>query len=358
MEEYLKTLVSFHPVSSDQAAVLRLLQYVQKHLDTAGLRTELLTHNGVHSLYASTTSKKHTKLLLQGHVDVVPGGNAFKTTEDSYEGRGTFDMLFAVACYMKLVDDLAGKLDKLDLGIFLSGDEELGGDKGTEAFLEDGYSTDISILPDAGTEYGTLSSGAKGLYELRIQINGKAHHASRPWEGDGAAAKLVHFLHDAEKIFDASMHENTTMTVATLRAGEAMNVGPSTAETVIDIRYTDKADKSRVDAELAKLLQKYDGQITETLHGDDYQIDTSNPLVKQFIGLYEQQIGKKVELQIAHGSSDARFLVSRGIPALMWRPDGGGAHSDNEWVSREGTELFYRLLKDYVLKTAVIGENL
>ncbi len=353
MEDHLKTLVGFYPVSTHQDAVLSLLQYAKEHFDRAGLHTELLTYDGVHNLYASTTGKKHTKILLQSHVDVVPGGNAFRATDDRYEGRGTFDMLFAVACYMRLVDELGSELMKLDIGIFLSGDEELGGNKGVEALLNDGYTADICILPDAGDGYGKLSTGAKGLHELKVRINGQSHHGSRPWEGDGAAIKLAHFLTEAEAIFDTSDHDNSTMTVATLAAGDAGNRGPAYADAGLDIRYKNKADLARIQHALQALLEKYNGAIIETLEGDDYQLDMTNPLVRQFLEMYEEQVGKSIQFITAPGSSDARFLTPRGIPALMWRPDGFGAHGDNEWVSRSSLDAFYTLLKNYTRKIAM-----
>ena len=349
MDEYLKALVNFYPVSSNQDAVSALLRYAKERFERAGLQTELLTYDGVHNLYASTAGKKHVRVLLQSHIDVVPGeSQPFKMTEDSYEGRGTFDMLFAAACYFKLLDDLGGKLDQLDLGFYLSGDEELGGDKGVKAFLDAGYTADVVVLPDAGTEYGTLCRGAKGVYEPTIRIHGKSHHGSRPWEGDGAASKLVHFLSEAEELFDTTSRENTTMTVAKLTAGDAGNRGPAFADVSLDIRYKDKADLARTKDGLKALLSKYDGEITEELDGDDYQLDMSLEPVQRFLKMYKDQIGKEIELFTAPGSSDARFFISQHTPVIMWRPDGGGAHGDNEWISRESTEMFYRLLKDYV----------
>lgn len=353
MEEYLQKLVSFYPVSSDQQAVLQLLQYAEARFKHAGMHTEMLTYNGVHNLYASSTGKKHTKVLLQAHVDVVPGENQpFKETEDSIEGRGSFDMLFAAAAYLQLVGDLADKLSGLDIGIYLSGDEELSGEHGVKAFLEDGYAADVCILPDAGDGYGTLSIGAKGIHELKVRIHGKAHHGSRPWEGDGAAAKLVHFLADAEKIFDASSRDNSTMTISTINAGDVGNRGPACADANLDIRYKDKADLARIRAELDRLLARYTGEVLESLDGDDYQLDMTQPPVKTFIDMYEKQVGAPVQLFTAPGSSDARFFTKYGTPVIMWRPDGGGAHGDSEWVSRESMHMFYNLLKEYVLAVA------
>jgi len=35
--------------------------------------------------------------------------------------------------------------------------------------------------------------------------------------------------------------------------------------------------------------------------------------------------------------ADSAFLAAAGIPTVLYRPEGDGAHADTEWVSRCGT---------------------
>lgn len=358
MEQHLKNLVDFYPVSSNQANVRRLLQYVKDCIEPHGLQVELLQKNGINSLYASTSKSKHCKILLQAHIDVVPAENQpFKAEAGKYYGRGVYDMLFAAAAYLTLFDELGHNLEKYDIGLMLSGDEEVGGFNGVLPFLEEGYTTDICILPDAGNNFGGLNVAAKGISTHTIRIHGKSHHGSRPWEGDGAGAKLLHFLSETESIFDTSDRSNSTLTIATLNAGSADNQGPPYADATLDIRYKDIDDLKRIKRELDKLLKKYDGEVLKLIEGDDYQLDLLNPHVKNFTALYEKHLGEPVEFTKAYGSSDARFFSARNIPVIMLRPDGGGAHGDNEWLSVESTSKFYELLKEYVQEAATIGDN-
>jgi len=303
-------------------------------------------------LYASTTGSKHSKVLLQGHVDVVPGKQPFREAEGKLYGRGVFDMLFATASFMQLIDDIGPDLEKYDLAIMLTGDEEHGGMSGVAKILDDGYTTDVCILPDAGDGFGTLSVGAKGVYHAKIKINGQSHHGSRPWEGDGAAAKLVEFLAQLSLLFDTSDRDNSTLTISMLQAGETLNQGPSSAVAGIDIRYKNRNDLERITKGLKQLLKEFNGDI-EYLHtGSNFQLDTDNPLVRQFIELYQSEIGREVTFMRAHGSSDARFFSEKNMPVIMLRPDGGGAHGDNEWLSATSYERFYTLLKKYTLVSA------
>lgn len=351
-EQLLETLVGFESQTDNHKVVKQLIDFVSSYLEERGLKTTYLEYDGVPNLYATTSGGKSSRLLLQGHVDVVPGKQPFKNEGDRFKGRGVYDMLFGTAAFLELVDELKDDLDQYDLAILLSGDEEHGGLSGVNKVLADGYTTDVCLLPDAGNGFGSMSVGAKGVYHAAIRLKGRAHHGSRPWEGDGAANKLVDFLGELRGIFDATSKDNSTMTISVLKAGEALNQGPAEAECGIDIRYTNKQDLNRIEKSLNALLKKYDGEVIHLHTGSDFQLDTSHLDVAKFIELYEKAAGKQIEFVRAHGSSDARFFSERNIPVIMIRPDGGGAHGDDEWISKESFNEFYKLLKQYVTTIA------
>lgn len=352
MQNYLEPLINFYPVSSDQSRVKALLEHAKKICDEAGLYTDLYEQSGVYNLFAAPKQTKHVTVLLQSHVDVVPAQDQpFRVADGRYYGRGTFDMLFATASYLRFITENKDKLSALDFGIFLSGDEELSGAHGVKYFLDQGNTADICILPDAGTHLGVMNVAAKGINVTRVKITGQAHHGSRPWEGDNATHKLIHFLAEVEQLFDHSDHDNSTMTISILKAGEADNQGPKEAEATLDIRYKDKTDLTRIQLGINKLLSKYNGEIVDQLRGDDYQLDMANPLVQSFVALYQDHIGRPIETMTAPGSSDARFFSAKNIPVIMLRPQGHGAHGDNEWLSIDEAEKFHAIMSDYILKT-------
>lgn len=354
MLDYLEKLISFYPVSDDTASVKDLLTYVQKHFESRGLICTLHCYKGMYSLYASPSGNKHARVLLQAHVDVVPGEQKFTIKNDKCYGRGSYDMLFGTAAFMQLVDELAETISQYDIAVMLSGDEEKGGFNGVKALInEAGYSADVCILPDAGEGFGALNIAAKGVYQPTIMIHGRSHHGSRPWEGDGAASKIVFFLNELEKVFDKSDRSASTMTISRLQAGgNTLNQAPSKAETSLDIRYKDKQDLERIKIDINGLILKYDGEITSEATASDYQLDQSNHYVTKFIEMYEKHIGYAHRPTKAYGSSDARYFTEKGIPVIMLRPDGGGAHGDEEWISISSLDKFYSLLTEYVTVVA------
>jgi succinyl-diaminopimelate desuccinylase len=356
--EYLQTLIEFYPATNQQAHVRELLEYCAHELDQSGSFKDVKIHeiNGVHSLTASTQGTQKPKVLLQAHVDVVPADESSRSVKQlspaEIGGRGVYDMLFGAACYLYFVQQHRDELSKLDFGLMLTGDEEAGGFDSAESLIKLGYCGDVCILPDAGNGFGDLSVAAKGIYNFDFMVNGKAHHGSRPWEGDNAADKLVRALTDLGVVFDASSRQNSTLTISRLEAGDADNKGPGLAKARLDIRYKDQADLKRIKDELEKLYKKYDAEALNLTYGSDYQLDIDVPLVRSFVELYAEHVGKAVTFSQAYGSSDARFFAEAGVPVIMLRPEGSGAHADDERVNVNEIEKCYKLIEDYLMRVA------
>lgn len=353
MLDELQTLINFHPSTNEQHSVATLLDYVEGKLRLKGMETERFIHEGIHSLYASTHGQKHARVMLQGHIDVVPGGEDFSQHGDTIYGRGCYDMLFGAASFISLIENV-NDISQYDISILLTGDEEIGGLNGTKAVLDTaGYTCDVCILPDAGDALGTMSVAAKGIYQLQLRANGRSHHGSRPWEGDGAANKLLSFLAELSTAFDPSSRDNSTFVVSQLQAGNtALNQGPSEAFAGIDIRYKNADDFARIRQIISELLQQYGIDILHEEVGRNFALNTEAPLVQQFVGVYKSHMGRPIEFTKAHGSSDARYFDDIGIPVVMFRPDGGNAHGDGEWLSYESWQKFHTILEHYVLETS------
>jgi succinyl-diaminopimelate desuccinylase len=353
---HLSKLVSFYPMSKEQNNVLEALKYCQKIFIQNNLHAEIHTHNHVHSLYASTNSTNKPRVLLHGHVDVVPAmanQRNIKTIKHKAYARGVYDDLFATAIYLSLTEDLKNELPGLDLGIMLTGDEELGGFSGTNYFVQKGYLPEICVMPDAGEGFGDLNVGCRGIYNFKVTVAGKSHHGSRPWDGDGAANKLVLLLNEIISLTKNTPEDRFTVSLTILEGGDSMNKAPSLSSAQIDIRYQTEKDLQNIKEKLAPLLKKYNGKISNLSAGPAFNLNLEEPLVKDFLNLYEEKAGK-ITLSKTTGSSDARFFAAKNIPVLMFRPEGGDLHGDNEWLNTEELQKTYNLIKEYLIKVAKI----
>lgn len=73
--------------------------------------------------------------------------------------------------------------------------------------------------------------------------------------------------------------------------------------------------------------------------------DENNVYVKHLKTSIEKITGSKAEMLQLHGASDVRFYEQMGVPAVCFGLHGGGQHSDEEWVEKEGIQTYYEILK-------------
>lgn len=353
----LTELVSFKPITEYKQNTRKLLLSVQHELVDLGMKTKLSSSNGFYSLVAGTRSTKHSKVLLQGHIDVVPAdGSMFEVKQngDRLYGRGVCDMLFATSIYICMLRELQAKksLQDLDLGIMLTSDEEIGGYNGVGRLFKD-YSCEVCILPDAGgpTEINTK---AKGVLQLSIILTGKAGHAGRPYEYDNPIIKAANFVLALNNKFPNTMREDTVCSISMISAGKAPNQVPSDATVTIDIRFASKDNPHDLVKDIEKIAKKHDGTVKTMCLDDGYDIDINDPFVKRFLDLYTKKTGLNATPIQVPGSSDARFIASKNIPVIMLRPAAGGMHADNEYLSIESFVQFSEVIKTYVLTEAKV----
>jgi len=346
----LKTLISFRSITSDQNSVTKLLQYVQAELIKLNMHTSLIEHGGYNSMIAGTKSLTKSKLLLQAHVDVVPAPSSMFTTKIKDEkmfGRGTYDMLFGVAVYIVMLRNLnnSGKLHDLDIGVMLTGDEEIGGFNGVGEIIQN-YKCNVCLLPDAGRP-DEISIEAKGVLELEIICKGKSGHASRPYEYDNPIIKLTKIINELARKFPNSSKNKTTCSITKLSAGETLNQVPDTASVSIDIRYIPKNNSDELQQVIENIAIKYDGHVNQLVCEPSFNIDIKNKYIRLYRDIHQQVTGRKMTSMKSSGSSDARFLSSLGIPVIMTRPDGGGLHGPNEYISLSSLTEHYSVVEKY-----------
>ena len=140
------------------------------------------------------------RLVLSGHVDVVPPGDPGTWTVDPWGadvrdgrlyGRGACDMKGGVASILGAVRSLrdAGSLDSLggELVVAFVPSEEDGG-QGTLAAIRAGATGDMAIITEpSGLDLVVAHAGA---ITFRLTVPGRAAHASRRTEGVSALDNL------------------------------------------------------------------------------------------------------------------------------------------------------------------------
>ncbi len=137
-------------------------------------------------------------LMLNGHVDVVPTGDANAWIDPPYAaevrngrmfGRGTCDMKAGVVANMFAVQAIQNAGVKLRGDLLLAsvlGEED--GGLGTYATLQRGWTADACVISEP-TELDIIPANS-GALTFRLRVHGKATHAARRTEGTSAIEKF------------------------------------------------------------------------------------------------------------------------------------------------------------------------
>ena len=186
-------------------------------------------------------------ILLSGHLDVVPADDDGWQTDPwrlrreggRLHGRGAVDMKGFLAMALAQAPEFQTRADALSEPLYLAFtfDEEIGcfGAAQMPACLAArGIAPRIAII---GEPTGMIPiSGHKGGMELVTHIRGAAGHASKPATGANAifaAARIIGFIEQLAQDCAAARHDgspfdppHSTLSVGTIRGGEARNIIP------------------------------------------------------------------------------------------------------------------------------------
>ncbi len=360
LEEYLNKLIKFKTITKDLQKTEEALQWIKDKVSGLPVYTKSYEKNGFQSLIITTQKTKTPEILLAAHLDVVKGSdNVFRPiiNDGKLYGRGVFDMKYAIACYLKLLHELKSELPKLDLGIMITTDEEIGGANGANYLLnQESYSAKVCVLPDGGKNWELITE-SKGILQIKVKSVGKSAHGSKPWLGESAIDNLLDFMQKlkAEKLFDESYysraleHYYNTVNIGKISGGEVVNQVSDYAEAVLDVRFVSKENEVDIINLFKKNANKAGKiEIEKIISGYPLKTDENNIYVNQFIKIAAQN-GIDIKSTFTHGSSDARYFSENNIPVIVIRPDGGGHHSEKEWIDLASLDKFYQVLKTFVL---------
>lgn len=356
VQEITEKLITFKTVTGDHEENERALAWISAFVEKVPVHCTKVYSNKFPSLLITTKKTKNPDVWLTAHLDVVPGSeSAFvpNVKGGKLYGRGAYDMKFALACYLHIFKELGNELSKHNIGIMITTDEEIGGVNGVGALMKKGYGSKVAILPDGG-DFWRIEATAKGVYHLLLESKGISAHGSRPWEGENAIDNLTEFIEELRSLGHFACakkctHAHGTFNVGYIQGGEAVNQIPNFAKAGIDIRFMNDKELKTVQSALAKLQKKYPSvTVREGSFGASVNTPLANPYVKKFRALVEEHTGKNnLEPILSHGASDARFFAEKHIPVIVVRPDGGGHHSEIEWIDLRGLEMFAKIIENF-----------
>jgi acetylornithine deacetylase len=324
------------------------------------------------------------RLILSGHLDVVPPGDPATWTADPWGaeirdgrlyGRGACDMKGGIASILGAVRALrsSGGLDRLhgELLVVLVPSEEDGG-QGTLAAIRAGATGDLAIITEPSNLDVVVAHA--GAITFRLTVPGRAAHASQRREGVSALDKLFVLARalEADEGRRNGGETDPLMTALGLPYPTIIGIvqGGEWASTVLDRvtadgRYGVRLGQSAVEAE-AELR----AAVAEACAADDFLRE--HPATVEITGGRFGSARVPSDHRLPTGLADVAQAVTGRRPALLGEPYGADmqmfvnvgktpcvifgpgdvrvAHSADEFVPLDEVAACARVLAAWVLR--------
>ena len=367
-------LIRCPSVTPVEAGTLGLLQ---DQLQAAGFECHRVDRGQVSNLFARWGLRGANKTFgFNGHVDVVPVGDAGAWTQDPFGaamvdgqmyGRGATDMKSAVAAFVAAAVDFVRQTPPDGAVILtITGDEEGPGVDGTVALLDwmaargERMSHCLVGEPTCPNTLGDMMKiGRRGSLTAYVTARGVQGHSAYPHRARNPMSALVTLLArlEAKPLDQGTGHfDASTLAITTIDCGNrATNVIPAKGSATVNIRFND--DHSG--ASLTAWLQGHAAAVqAETGVDMAVRVEISGESFLTPPGDFSALIGRAVqaetglvpEASTSGGTSDARF-VKNHCPVVEFGLVGKTMHQVDERVevAQIGRlkAIYGRILTDY-----------
>ena len=319
-----------------------------------------------------------TSLVLNGHIDVVPPGDASLWTSPPFtptvadgwlRGRGAGDMkgglAMALLALRALHDTDPGALDARLTFVVVPEEESSG--NGTLASILAGVRGDVALFPEP-TDLAVLVSGV-GVLWCSVSVRGGGAHAGSGTRSVNPLDKLLEVVdrvRGLEASFAAlSAHagkrgQSFRVNLGSLTAGDWPSSVPASARARLRVGFPEEltvADAEAIVRETIGDVVREDQWLTlhppvlefRGLRAEPHFLDPTHGLVQAVRTAHTNVHGS--DPGVVHGSatSDARFYLNQaGMPAVCYGPRTRNMHGIDEAVDLssivEGARTLTRLL--------------
>ena len=299
------------------------------------------------------------KIMLCGHMDVVPGKVKVRREGDSLYGRGASDakaplmaMLFAAAS----IENNNGTIT------FVGAVDEEGNAIGIKNIVKKKWDVDYAIFGEpSGIKQVTIAYKGRLAINLKISVEDSSH-ASAPWLSKNAIQESAIFAVELKEKLEEGQEGRTkgmllTVTMTEIKGGTSHNITPRECETTYDIRIPVDMNCKSVEQKIATIIKDISEKrgveafysiLDET---EPFEAEHNSPLVRAFtLGVMDVEHSRPTLIRKT-GTGDMNVLGNQwNIPVVTYGPgDPHEAHTIDEKVSIEeylkGIEILKKTLQ-------------
>ena len=349
-------LVAFRSYPGEEGPVQR---HVAGWLEANGLVPELQPTEGDRpNVITRLDNGAGPTLLLNGHVDTVLAVEGWSSDPwtprhdgERLYGLGAADMKSGVAAAMLAARALARNREHWRGSVlFTSVVDEEAYSIGARALIASGIQADYCVVTESSWERPALGSVGKTL--IRIDVTGKAAHASWPWEGINAAteaARLVARLDDIPLLDHPRMRGSRCVLSFASGNDQYVITVPEKARVILNRMIVAGESSETVLAEVQALVDDLQSPAGFDLTIDPpyyppWETDADHPLALALGRAYEAEAGRQPEWGYWGFGDMNLFSEEAGIPTVMIGPRGDRFHQADEWVDVPSIAATSRLL--------------
>ena len=299
------------------------------------------------------------KILLCGHMDVVPGKVKVRKEGDSLYGRGASD---AKAPLMAMLFAAASIQNNNGTVIFVGAVDEEGNATGIKNLVKKEIDIDYAIFGEpSGIKQVTIAY--KGRLAINLKITAEdSSHASAPWLSKNAIEESMIFTNELKRGLESGQEEKTkgmllTATLTEITGGTSHNVTPKECVATMDIRIPVDMNCKTVEQKIATLVKEISERrqieafysiLDET---EPFEAPHNSPIVRAFtLGVMEVEHSRPTLIRKT-GTGDMNVIGNQwNIPVVTYGPgDPHEAHTIDEKVSIDeylrGIEILKKTLQ-------------
>ncbi|HUT05166.1 MAG TPA: M20/M25/M40 family metallo-hydrolase [Nitrosopumilaceae archaeon] len=283
------------------------------------------------------------KILLCGHMDVVPGKVKVRKEGNSLYGRGASD---AKAPLMAMLFAAASVENNNGTVIFVGTVDEEGNATGIKNLVKKDLDVDYAVFGEpSGIHQVTIAYKGRLAINLKVTVEDSAH-ASAPWLSKNAIEEAMIFTNELKNGLEQGQEEKTkgmllTVSQTEITGGTSHNVTPKECVTTFDIRIPVDMNCKSVEQKIATLVKNISERrgveafysiLDET---EPFEAPHNSPIVRAFtLGIMEVEHVRPTLIRKT-GTGDMNVVGNQwDIPVVTYGPgDPHEAHTIDEKVS-------------------------
>jgi LysW-gamma-L-lysine carboxypeptidase len=299
------------------------------------------------------------RIMLCGHMDVVPGKVKVRKEGDSLYGRGASD---AKAPLMAMLFAAASIQNNNGTVFFVGAVDEEGNATGIKNLVKKEMDIDYAVFGEpSGIKQVTIAYKGRLAINLKVSVENSSH-ASAPWLSKNAIQESMIFAKELKERLEKNQDERTkgmllTVTVTEIKGGTSHNVTPKECETIFDIRIPVDMNCKSVEQKIAtsvkeisqdREVEAFYSILDET---EPFEAPHNSAIVRAFtLGVMDVEHSRPTLIRKT-GTGDMNVLGNQWkIPVVTYGPgDPHEAHTIDEKVSideyLQGIEIIKKMLQ-------------